>query len=213
MYYQRYHCMRAHCLLLAVNLQVNGIKIPNIHNPRHSCKYGSMVLAGYLQNFKHSQPMEPMDARFFISMTLGQSKNGSWSLIGLTGIYCLQTGGQNGHHRGPVGLFSRMQVMVNVGRTSQNLIYILTHPFLMIQDADKVMVNVGGTPHQTLRATLLSLPGTRLAKAAEDRNVSTLFYDRHPGVFSMVMAFYRTGKKEKVKVELRLLVFTTSSRL
>ncbi|XP_048829128.1 potassium voltage-gated channel subfamily C member 1 isoform X1 [Brienomyrus brachyistius] len=70
-------------------------------------------------------------------------------------------------------------------------------------DNDRIVINVGGTRHQTYRSTLRTLPGTRLAWLAEpdahshfdyDPKVDEFFFDRHPGVFAHILNYYRTGK-------------------
>ncbi|XP_037540141.1 potassium voltage-gated channel subfamily C member 4 isoform X2 [Nematolebias whitei] len=74
------------------------------------------------------------------------------------------------------------------------------------EDSDKIIINVGGTRHETYKSTLRTLPGTRLAWLAEpDSQGSTdsdaeppsateFFFDRHPGIFAYVLNYYRTGK-------------------
>ncbi|XP_053705075.1 potassium voltage-gated channel subfamily C member 4 [Synchiropus splendidus] len=72
------------------------------------------------------------------------------------------------------------------------------------EDSDKIVINVGGTRHETYKSTLKTLPGTRLAwLAAPDPQVSSdsdkappaeFFFDRHPGIFAYVLNYYRTGK-------------------
>ncbi|XP_051509336.1 potassium voltage-gated channel subfamily C member 4-like [Myxocyprinus asiaticus] len=75
------------------------------------------------------------------------------------------------------------------------------------EDSDKIIINVGGTRHETYRSTLRTLPGTRLAWLADTdnqlnpdadkvRKTSTgeVFFDRHPGIFAYVLNYYRTGK-------------------
>ncbi|KAM6924578.1 voltage-gated potassium channel KCNC4 isoform 1-T1 [Xenentodon cancila] len=74
------------------------------------------------------------------------------------------------------------------------------------EDSDKIIINVGGTRHETYKSTLRTLPGTRLAWLAEpDSQVSSdsdaeppsaaeFFFDRHPGIFAYVLNYYRTGK-------------------
>ncbi|XP_031701032.1 voltage-gated potassium channel KCNC4 [Anarrhichthys ocellatus] len=73
------------------------------------------------------------------------------------------------------------------------------------EDSDKIIINVGGTRHETYKSTLRTLPGTRLACLADpDPQVSSdsdaappsaeLFFDRHPGIFAYVLNYYRTGK-------------------
>ncbi|KAM9000321.1 potassium voltage-gated channel subfamily C member 4 isoform X2 [Sarcophilus harrisii] len=81
--------------------------------------------------------------------------------------------------------------------------------------SEKIIINVGGTRHETYRSTLRTLPGTRLAWLADpdgggrqDQDGgggragsssscgggSEFFFDRHPGVFAYVLNYYRTGK-------------------
>ncbi|XP_051910841.1 potassium voltage-gated channel subfamily C member 4 isoform X1 [Hippocampus zosterae] len=83
------------------------------------------------------------------------------------------------------------------------------------EDSDKIIINVGGTRHETYKSTLRTLPGTRLAWLAHpeppaDSEESCdsppppsggggggggeLFFDRHPGIFAYVLNYYRTGK-------------------
>uniref|UniRef100_A0A673YE58 Potassium voltage-gated channel subfamily C member 4 n=1 Tax=Salmo trutta TaxID=8032 RepID=A0A673YE58_SALTR len=60
----------------------------------------------------------------------------------------------------------------------------------------KVVINVGGMRHETYMGTLKSLPVTRLAKLMDHdpSDDPEFFFDRHPGVFSNVLNYYRTGK-------------------
>ncbi|KAM4044525.1 voltage-gated potassium channel KCNC4 [Anomaloglossus baeobatrachus] len=71
------------------------------------------------------------------------------------------------------------------------------------EDSGKITINVGGTRHETYKSTLRTLPGTRLAWLADPDTSSQLdldtpqtefFFDRHPGIFSYVLNYYRTGK-------------------
>ncbi|KAJ6659427.1 hypothetical protein lerEdw1_018661 [Lerista edwardsae] len=71
------------------------------------------------------------------------------------------------------------------------------------EDSDKITINVGGTRHETYKSTLRTLPGTRLAWLADpdaqsnfdfDDQSNEFFFDRHPGIFSYVLNYYRTGK-------------------
>ncbi|XP_059584203.1 potassium voltage-gated channel subfamily C member 3 isoform X2 [Alligator mississippiensis] len=71
------------------------------------------------------------------------------------------------------------------------------------EDAERIVINVGGVRHETYRSTLQTLPGTRLAWLAEpdacsnfdyDPKADEFFFDRHPGVFAYVLNYYRTGK-------------------
>uniref|UniRef100_A0AAR2L1U1 BTB domain-containing protein n=1 Tax=Pygocentrus nattereri TaxID=42514 RepID=A0AAR2L1U1_PYGNA len=63
-------------------------------------------------------------------------------------------------------------------------------------DEERVVLNVGGVRHETYRSTLRTLPGTRLARIAEQANGAghDFFFDRHPGVFAHILNYYRTGK-------------------
>ncbi|KAL8178866.1 UNVERIFIED_CONTAM: Potassium voltage-gated channel subfamily C member 4 [Gekko kuhli] len=71
------------------------------------------------------------------------------------------------------------------------------------EESDKITINVGGTRHETYKSTLRTLPGTRLACLADpdaqsnfdfDGQSNEFFFDRHPGIFSYVLNYYRTGK-------------------
>lgn len=70
----------------------------------------------------------------------------------------------------------------------------------MTTDADnRVIINVGGVRHETYKATLKKIPATRLSKLTEalanyDPVLNEYFFDRHPGVFSQILNYYRTGK-------------------
>ncbi|KAJ8007267.1 hypothetical protein DPEC_G00115770 [Dallia pectoralis] len=81
-------------------------------------------------------------------------------------------------------------------------------------DSERIVLNVGGTRHETYKNTLRTLPGTRLALLASDSDIESVldqlqqvpgfieynarnneyFFDRHPGVFAYVLNYYRTGK-------------------
>ncbi|XP_030071126.1 voltage-gated potassium channel KCNC2 isoform X1 [Microcaecilia unicolor] len=82
-----------------------------------------------------------------------------------------------------------------------------------IDDNERIVLNVGGTRHETYRNTLKTLPGTRLALLASEHRIESgeqqqqvpagvesnpksneFFFDRHPGVFAYVLNYYRTGK-------------------
>lgn len=74
------------------------------------------------------------------------------------------------------------------------------------EDSDKIIINVGGTRHETYKSTLRTLPGTRLAWLADSESqvssdsdiaspsATEFFFDRHPGIFAYVLNYYRTGK-------------------
>uniref|UniRef100_A0A8K9XSC0 BTB domain-containing protein n=1 Tax=Oncorhynchus mykiss TaxID=8022 RepID=A0A8K9XSC0_ONCMY len=67
------------------------------------------------------------------------------------------------------------------------------------EDSEKIIINVGGTRHETYKSTIRTLPGTRLALLADPSispypTTNELFFDRHPGIFAYVLNYYRTGK-------------------
>ncbi|CAM2719027.1 unnamed protein product [Rotaria socialis] len=62
-----------------------------------------------------------------------------------------------------------------------------------------VILNVGGVRFETQRTTLKKLPATRLSKLTPqlsfyDPVLNEYYFDRHPGVFSQILNYYRTGK-------------------
>uniref|UniRef100_A0A915L607 BTB domain-containing protein n=1 Tax=Romanomermis culicivorax TaxID=13658 RepID=A0A915L607_ROMCU len=64
---------------------------------------------------------------------------------------------------------------------------------------EKVILNVGGIRHETYKSTLKKIPATRLSRLTEalsnyDHVLNEYYFDRHPGVFSQVLNYYRTGK-------------------
>ncbi|CAM4949235.1 unnamed protein product [Rotaria socialis] len=63
----------------------------------------------------------------------------------------------------------------------------------------RIILNVGGTRFETQRTTLKKLPATRLSKLTAqlshyDPILNEYFFDRHPGVFSQILNYYRTGR-------------------
>lgn len=63
----------------------------------------------------------------------------------------------------------------------------------------RIVLNVGGTKFETHRTTLRKLPATRLSKlmskfSGHEQKNKELFFDRHPGVFSQILNYYRTGQ-------------------
>lgn len=65
----------------------------------------------------------------------------------------------------------------------------------------RVILNVGGIRHETYSHVLKKIPATRLSRltpnlANYDPVLNEYFFDRHPGVFSMILNYYRTGKFE-----------------
>lgn len=68
-----------------------------------------------------------------------------------------------------------------------------------LDSENRVVLNVGGIRHETYKATLKKIPATRLSRLTDalanyDPILNEYFFDRHPGVFSQVLNYYRTGK-------------------
>ncbi|KAJ7989914.1 hypothetical protein DPEC_G00309430 [Dallia pectoralis] len=70
-------------------------------------------------------------------------------------------------------------------------------------DSEKIVINCGGVRHETYRSTLKTLPGTRLSWLTDpdafsnfdyDPKTDEFFFDRHPGTFTFILNYYRTGK-------------------
>lgn len=64
---------------------------------------------------------------------------------------------------------------------------------------NRVVLNVGGTRFETYKTVLKKIPATRLSRLTEalvnyDSITNEYFFDRHPGVFSQILNYYRTGK-------------------
>ncbi len=69
----------------------------------------------------------------------------------------------------------------------------------MMDGENRITLNVGGIRFETYKATLKKIPATRLSRLTEalanyDPLLNEYFFDRHPGVFSQVLNYYRTGK-------------------
>lgn len=67
------------------------------------------------------------------------------------------------------------------------------------EHVDHVFLNVGGTRFETYLQVLKKIPATRMSRlthslANYDANKNEYFFDRHPGVFSQILNYYRTGK-------------------
>ena len=62
---------------------------------------------------------------------------------------------------------------------------------------EKVVINVGGIRHEILVSSLIDKRGTRLCNLAHKHikgRKEEYFFNRHPGVFSSVMDYYRSGR-------------------
>lgn len=67
---------------------------------------------------------------------------------------------------------------------------------------NRIVINVGGIRYETYKTTLKNIPDTRLSWLSNtkannpdfDAETGEFFFDRHPGVFNMILNYYRTGK-------------------
>lgn len=70
------------------------------------------------------------------------------------------------------------------------------------RNENRICINVGGTKFETYKTTLKAIPDTRLSWLSENRSLNPdfdpstgeYFFDRHPGMFQMILNYYRTGK-------------------
>lgn len=70
------------------------------------------------------------------------------------------------------------------------------------RNENRICINVGGRKFETYKTTLKAIPDTRLSWLSENRSLNPdfdpstgeYFFDRHPGMFQMILNYYRTGK-------------------
>lgn len=70
------------------------------------------------------------------------------------------------------------------------------------KNENRVVINVGGIRYETYKSTLKNIPDTRLSWLTEtteqnadyDPETGEYFFDRHPGIFNMILNYYRTGR-------------------
>uniref|UniRef100_A0A2C9KL65 BTB domain-containing protein n=1 Tax=Biomphalaria glabrata TaxID=6526 RepID=A0A2C9KL65_BIOGL len=75
-------------------------------------------------------------------------------------------------------------------------------PKTSAKNSNRMTLNVGGVRYETYRSTLKTIPDTRLAWVTDtsvnspdyDPATGEYFFDRHPGIFNMILNYYRTGK-------------------
>ena len=63
----------------------------------------------------------------------------------------------------------------------------------------RIILNVGGIRFETYPQVLKKIPATRMSRlthalANYDASKNEFYFDRHPGVFSQILNYYRTGK-------------------
>ncbi|XP_076331395.1 potassium voltage-gated channel protein Shab-like isoform X3 [Tachypleus tridentatus] len=82
-----------------------------------------------------------------------------------------------------------------------------TFPIIKDNWGRRIKLNVGGVKHQIMGRTLDRLPHSRLGRLRQSKNIIEVmklcddydseemefFFDRHPGTFSSILNFYRTG--------------------
>ncbi|CAL1540895.1 unnamed protein product, partial [Lymnaea stagnalis] len=75
-------------------------------------------------------------------------------------------------------------------------------PKISGKNSNRITINIGGVRYETYRSTLKNIPDTRLAWVTNttasnpdyDPVTGEYFFDRHPGIFNMILNYYRTGK-------------------
>ena len=83
----------------------------------------------------------------------------------------------------------------------------------VMDEEDRIVLNVGGVRHETHLSTLRNISSTRLSRLAEQHMFGGIkkemyFFDRHPAVFNSVIDFYRTGRILCIFVSAFILQYT-----
>ncbi|XP_065114793.1 voltage-gated potassium channel KCNC1-like [Paramisgurnus dabryanus] len=61
--------------------------------------------------------------------------------------------------------------------------------------SDKIVLIVVGVIHETYKSTLMTVPGSRLAKLVDTETPpKEVCFDRHPEIFTHILHYYRSGK-------------------
>ncbi|CAK5120208.1 unnamed protein product [Meloidogyne enterolobii] len=75
----------------------------------------------------------------------------------------------------------------------------VTSPSCLSGVENRIILNVGGIRYETYSHVLKKIPATRLSRLTPnlsnyDPVKNEYFFDRHPGAFSLILNYYRTGK-------------------
>ncbi|GMR36341.1 hypothetical protein PMAYCL1PPCAC_06536 [Pristionchus mayeri] len=103
------------------------------------------------------------------------------------------------HATRSVTLMQNTQGSVHTIGRDQPLRSSRRNPKSWMDTEHRVILNVGGIRHETYTHVLKKIPATRLSRltpnlANYDPVLNEYFFDRHPGVFAMILNYYRTGK-------------------
>lgn len=99
-------------------------------------------------------------------------------------------------------LSGRMNGTQNLSTIQESLASIAVADGSHLHPSNRIIINVGGIRFETYKSTLRNYPDTRLAWITETKSDNTdydpltgeYFFDRHPGMFLMILNYYRTGK-------------------
>nr|CAD2167182.1 unnamed protein product [Meloidogyne enterolobii] len=76
----------------------------------------------------------------------------------------------------------------------------VTSPSCLSGVENRIILNVGGIRYETYSHVLKKIPATRLSRLTPnlsnyDPVKNEYFFDRHPGAFSLILNYYRTGRE------------------
>lgn len=91
------------------------------------------------------------------------------------------------------------KLSIRIGGRADELKKKLKKEEMAMDGENRIVLNVGGIRFETYKTTLKKIPATRLSRLTEalvnyDPILNEYFFDRHPGVFSQILNYYRTGK-------------------
>uniref|UniRef100_A0A915MHU1 BTB domain-containing protein n=1 Tax=Meloidogyne javanica TaxID=6303 RepID=A0A915MHU1_MELJA len=81
-----------------------------------------------------------------------------------------------------------------------NSVINVTSPSCLSGVENRIILNVGGIRYETYSHVLKKIPATRLSRLTPnlsnyDPVKNEYFFDRHPGAFSLILNYYRTGRE------------------